>query len=129
MSQSFVEAFAKGHRPGQAAFNQGEFEEEFAGIAPDVEWHILPLLPDAGVLKGPDAVVRYFKGVREGIDWRVSAQEFIDGGNGRVVVRQRGNATGRTTGVAGTAEFFQVALNRASLDAPASPATSSRGPS
>jgi ketosteroid isomerase-like protein len=105
---SFVDAFAQAHRAGQAAFNEGKFDEAFAGIAPDVEWHILPVLPDSAVLHGRDDVIRYFRGVREAVDWRVEAQEFIDAGRGRVVVRQRGNATGRTTAVAGASEFFQV---------------------
>jgi hypothetical protein len=40
----------------------------------------LPVLPDAAMLHGRDAVIGYFRGVREGIDWSVEAQEFIDAG-------------------------------------------------
>jgi len=36
------------------------------------------------------------------------AQEFIDAGERRVVIHQRGTATGRSTGIAGTLDFFQV---------------------
>ena len=108
MSESFVQAFAEAHHKAQAAFNQGDFEDALAGLAQDVRWEALPGLPDAGLLEGRDAVIRHFQTVREGIDWQVVAQEFIDAGDGRVVVHQRGTAKGRATGIAGSRDFFQV---------------------
>jgi hypothetical protein len=108
MSHAFVESFAKAHRAGQRAFNEGDFETAFAGLAPDVEWHALPRVPETGMVKGREAVVRYFHGIREGIDWQVEAQEFIEAGYGSVLVRQRGTAIGRTTGITDNLEWFQL---------------------
>jgi hypothetical protein len=108
MSDTFVEAFAKAHREGQRAFNEGDFETAFVGLAPDVEWHALPRVPETGVVKGREAVVRYFHGIREGIDWQVEAQEFIKAGYGSVLVHQRGTASGRTTGITDNLDWFQL---------------------
>jgi ketosteroid isomerase-like protein len=108
MSQPFTEAFARAHRAAETSFNAGDFEAAFAGLAPDVAWSMHPSLLESGTVRGRDAVIRYFRGVREGVDWRVEAQEFIDAGDGRVVVHQRGTATGRTTGISDDRDFFQL---------------------
>jgi len=111
MSESFVRSFREARRESLRAFNEGDFESAFADLAPDVEWHLLPWLLETGVLKGRDAVVRYFAGVREGIDWHVESREFIDAGNRRVVVHQHGRGAGRTTQIAtreATVDFFQI---------------------
>ena len=108
MSHAFVEAFAKAHRAGQRAFNEGDFETAFAGLAPDVEWHALPRLPETGVVKSREAVVQYFHGIREGIDWQVEAREVIEAGDGSVLIRQRGTAIGLTTGITDNLEWFQL---------------------
>ena len=78
-----IEAFARAHRAGQDQFNEGDFERAFAGLAPDVEWHLL-------------------------LSWAVEAQDFIDAGHGRVIVHQRGTGAGRTTNISDTRDFFQV---------------------
>lgn len=103
-----IEAFARAHRAGQRAFNEGDFERAFATLAEDVEWHVLPRAFETGVLHGRDEVVRYFRSVLDGMMWSVEAQEFIDAGRGRVVIHQRGAAIGRTTGIADTLDFFQL---------------------
>ena len=108
MSQSFIEDFAKTHRDVLKAFNQGDFETAFAGLAPDVQWHVLPSVLETGVLDGRDAVIRYFSGVIEAGSWHVESLEFIDAGGGSVVVHQRGTGTGRTTGIVVTLDFFQI---------------------
>jgi ketosteroid isomerase-like protein len=108
MSQSFLNAFANAHRKAQRTFNEGDFETAFANLAPDVEWHLMPSIPETGVLEGRDAVVRYFRGIREGMDWSVQAQKFIDAGAGRVLVHQRGYAIGRTTRISDSRDFFQI---------------------
>ena len=111
MSESFLEAFIEVRREGLKAFNEGDFEKAFSDLAPDVEWQLLPWLLESGVLKGRDAVVRYFSGVREGIDWHVESREFIDAGKGRVIVHQHGRGAGRTTKIAtneATIDFFQI---------------------
>jgi ketosteroid isomerase-like protein len=108
MSEESVEAFATARREAQKAFNEGDFQTAFADLAPDVEWRLLPSLPDTGVLRGRDAVVDYFSRVRDAGDWRVEAVEFIDAGDGRVVIHQHGTGTGRASGIVLTLDFFQI---------------------
>ena len=103
-----VQAFVKARRGEQKAFNEGDFETAFASLAPDVEWQLLPSLPEAGVLRGRDAVVAYFSGIRDAGDWRVEPVEFIDAGERRVLIHQHGTGTGRATGIALTLDFFQI---------------------
>lgn len=108
MSQEYLEAFAASRREAQEAFNRGEFKTAFAGLAPDVEWRLLPSLPDTGVLNGRDAVIRYFSGVADVGAWKVEALEFIDAGEGRVLIHQRGTGTGTASGITQSLDFFQI---------------------
>ena len=108
MSQENVDAFAESLRAAQRAFNAGDFETAFAGLAPDVEWNSGAWVLDAGALKGRDAVIDFFCRVRDAGDWQVEAQEFVVAGDGHVMVHQRGRSVGRTTRIEGTMDFFQV---------------------
>ena len=103
-----MEAFALARREAQQAFNRSDFRTAFAGLAPDVEWRLLRSLPDTRLLKGRDAVIRYFSGVTEVGKWEVETLEFVDAGERGVVVHQRGTGTGRATGITQTLTFFQV---------------------
>jgi predicted SnoaL-like aldol condensation-catalyzing enzyme len=60
------------------------------------------------VLRGRDAVVDYFSGVRDTGEWKVESVEFIDGGEGGVVIHQRGTGKGSTSGIVLTLDFFQI---------------------
>lgn len=108
MSQPFIEAFAKDRREAQKAFGRGDFETAFVGLAPDVQWHLLPSLLETGVLDGREAVIRYFSALTEAGSWHVEALEFIDAGGGSVVVHQHGTGKGRATEITFTLDFFQI---------------------
>lgn len=108
MSQAFVDGFAEAMRTAQRAFNAGDFENAFAGLAPDVEWEAGSWVLDGGVLTGREEVIRLFVRARDAGDWQVEAVEFIDAGAGCVIVHQRGRSVGRTTKLGGTMDFFQV---------------------
>ena len=108
MSQERAEAFAKVHRETLKAFSAGDFETAFAAIAPDVEWRVLPSLPDSGLLRGKDEVVRYFLGLKDFLTWTVESKEFIDAGKGRFFAHLQGTAVGRTTDLTFTLDFFHV---------------------
>jgi SnoaL-like domain len=95
-------------RAAQRAFNAGDFETAFAGVAPDVEWHSGSWVIDGGVFRGKDALIRFFTRGQDAGDWRVEAQETIDAGEGRYVVRRRGESAGRVSKITDTMEFFQV---------------------
>jgi SnoaL-like domain len=107
-SDPLVQAFADAHRRGQDAFNDGDFERAFAGLAPDVQWHMADSLIETGLYSGRDAVISYFRAVRDAGDWHVRASRFEAAGPGRFLVHQVGTATGRTSGIRGQREFFQV---------------------
>ncbi len=108
MSQAFVDAFAKAMRVAQRAFNKGDFETAFAGLDPNVEWHSGSWVLDGGVLAGREEVIRLFVRALDAGDWQVEAVEFIDAGEGCVIVHQRGRSVGRTTRIGGTMDFFQL---------------------
>lgn len=108
MSQAFVDAFAAAMRAAQRAFNEGDFEAAFAGLAPDVVWESGSWVLDGGVLAGREEVIRMFVRGQDAGDWQVEAVEFIDAGEGCVIVHQRGRAVGRTTKLSGTMDFFQL---------------------
>jgi ketosteroid isomerase-like protein len=108
MSQENVDAAAETLRAGLRAFNDGDFEIAFAGLAPDVEWLSGAWVLDAQVLHGRAAVIDFFCRVRDAGDWHVEAQEFLVAREGCVMVHQRGRSVGRTTRIEGTMDFFQV---------------------
>ena len=108
MSQERAEALAKVHRETLKAFSAGDLDTAFAAIAPDVEWRLLPSLPDSRLLRGKDEVVRYFLGLKDFLTWRVESKEFTDAGNGRFFAHLQGTAVGRITDLTFTLDFFHV---------------------
>ena len=89
--------FAEALRAGQRAFNEGDYEMAFAAVAPDVEWHFGPWVIDGGVLHSREEVIRFYRTMQEAGAWHVEALDFLDAGDGRVIVHQRGSWAGRTT--------------------------------
>ena len=106
MSQENMNALAEAFRAGQRAFNEGDFKTAFAALAEDVEWHFGAWVPDGGVIRSREALIRYYEGLQDAGKWQVEPQEFIDAGEGRVVVHQRGRWVGRTTGIEGSRDSF-----------------------
>lgn len=106
MSQRFVDAFVGALREGNCAFNAGDLETAFAGLAPDVEWHTRAF--DAPVLRGREAVIRFYRELRESGDWVVEVRECINAGAGRVIVHQRGRWRGRTSKIEDARDSFQL---------------------
>ncbi len=108
MAEPFLDAFARRYRGGLEAFNARDMETAFRGLSPDVEWRITPTLPAPEVLKGRDAVIRWWDDFVATVDWRVEAQEFIDAGHGRVVVGCRGTGKGKVSEIGVDEDFFQL---------------------
>jgi ketosteroid isomerase-like protein len=108
MSQERAEALAKLHRRTMKAFSAGDYETAFAAVAPDVEWRLLPSLPDSRLLRGKDEVIRYFLGLKDFLTWSVESKEFTDAGNGRFFAHLQGTAVGRATDLTFTLDFFHV---------------------
>lgn len=108
MSQAFLDFFRTAYEAGQEAFNRGDYETAFGMLAPDVEYHPLPRLLESGVKRGPEETQAFFESAREANDWRPEAQEFIDAGNTKAIIRLRGTTVGRTTRIANTIEFYEL---------------------
>jgi ketosteroid isomerase-like protein len=75
-------------------------EAALAFLAPEVEWHVRPDLPDSDIYRGHDGMRRLFATFDEVLDesW-YSPQEFIDAGD-EVVVVLRWGGRGKASGVA-----------------------------
>jgi ketosteroid isomerase-like protein len=82
------------------AVNEARFEDFFAALHEDHEWHTRADEPDAGVHRGIDKARRYLVDtwVEAFPDTRVEVEEFMDPGD-HVITVGRIRATGGTSGV------------------------------
>jgi len=95
-------------RSAVSAFNSGDFEAAFAGVAADVEWHFGPWVFDSPVLRGRDAVIGYYRRLREQAGlWQVE-QELLAAAPAILVMHQRARFEGRASGIEGRSESFIV---------------------
>lgn len=108
MSKENADARTAGILAAHRAFNAGELDVAFAGLALDVEWHSAPYVFDGGLLRGRQAVIDFFSGIRDAGDWQVEPHTIVNAGERCVVVHQRGSYAGRATRIEGTIDFFQV---------------------
>ena len=108
MSQAFLDFFRAGYETAQEAFNRGDYETAYGLLAQDVEYHPLPRLLESGVKRGREEIQAFFESLREANDWRPEAQEYIDVGDSKALVRLRGTTVGRTTRIANTIEFYEL---------------------
>ena len=110
-----LDRFRAGYLRSTEALHRGDAAEAFGWIGPGFEWHVLAdslpadVRPEAPpVLRGREAVIAYFVQLLEEWEWRPSPREFIDPGDGTVVVRAEGVLTGRATGLRGRVRFTQT---------------------
>lgn len=96
-------------RIGYEAFNRGDFDNALAGMDPEIEWHVLDLLPETETYRGPAAVREFWETWSESFeDFHVEPEEMIDAGDKVVVViRVRGRGRGSGAEVE-TPSFSQV---------------------
>lgn len=88
------------------AFNAGDYEAAFAGLADDVEWHQGAWLPDAAVLYGRQRVIDFYRRLPDTGDWQVTVVDVDDLGDGVLLVEQVGTWTGRSSGISGDMRSF-----------------------
>ena len=110
-----LERFRAAYLRNIEAMNHGELEAAFAWVSPELEWHVLAdslpadIRPDSPpVLRGRHEVIDFMRHWREDWDWSPQPVEFIDPGDGTVVVRAFGTLRGRASGLLGEAHFRQV---------------------
>ena len=82
-----------------AALNRGDLSVVVELLDPELEWHEPAPSPEAGVHRGRDSFVSFFRGWRESFDgFRVEPERIVTRGDELVViVRQTG--IGRSSGV------------------------------
>ncbi len=91
------------------AFNSGDLHTAMDAFAPEIEWNVPPILPDAQVYHGHEGVERFWTTWRESFDdFRVEVEETIDAG-ARIVVMTKIRGRGRDSGiVVDTPSFAQI---------------------
>ena len=95
MSSDAAQAFESFGR----AFNEGDFETAFEGVDPDVEWSFGDWVFDGGVLRGRDAVIDFYRRLRDAGEWRITAKEIESLTPETVLVHMHGLAIGRSSGI------------------------------
>jgi uncharacterized protein len=101
---------AEALRDGYQAYSRGDIEAATENWQDDIQWENpnAPQLPSPGVHRGKDAVVRILNEIPEHWDdFRVSADEFIDGGD-TVVALGHIEARGKQSGKDVKAPFVHV---------------------
>jgi ketosteroid isomerase-like protein len=99
------------YRRNQEAFNNRDLDTAYGWLPQDFEWYALPVvLPphDTDMLVGPDEVREAFAKWLDEWDWRAEPEEFIDPGDGTIVVRCAGSLRGPKTGMRSTYRYMQV---------------------
>jgi ketosteroid isomerase-like protein len=104
-----LEAFRQAYLAANEAFNRHDFEAAFFGFHPELEWHTVAEVPGSKLLYGRRGVIQAFRELLDEFpDWRVEPQEFIEGGENAILVRNIAMATGREGGVPIRQPFTQV---------------------
>jgi ketosteroid isomerase-like protein len=105
MSEDAVEVA----RRGWEAYERGDLSAAFADTSPDLITQVAAPLPVAGTYHGPEGLLQSLIDWAEGFDeLDQKAQEFIDVGDGRVIVRvhQRGQVADTSVPVEGVFWFL-----------------------
>ena len=91
------------------AFNRGDFDTAFAGIADDFEFHPDPSVLDRRVVRGRDELIAYMRSARDAFpNWGFEPQEYIDAGASKLIVRGMLGGVGGGSGLEVRIEAFMV---------------------
>jgi ketosteroid isomerase-like protein len=106
MSQENVEIV----RLAYERLNAGDLDGFLGFCAQDIEFRDLPVLPDAGVHIGPDAIRRWWVQMLDSFEegLRFEADEIIDAGDDHVVLANHGIGQGRGSGATVEMRFSTV---------------------
>jgi ketosteroid isomerase-like protein len=103
--RAFREAFERGNR----AWNMGDMKTAYAALPDQLEYRLAPTWPEARVLRSRDEVIEFFEDFQETFpDARTASHEYLEGAHGTFVAGFRVAGTGRTSGVEGEMEVWQV---------------------
>jgi ketosteroid isomerase-like protein len=103
--RAFREAFEHGNR----AWNMGDVKAAYAALPDQLEYRLAPTWPEARVLRSRNEVIEFFEDFQETFpDARTASHQYLEGAYGTVVVGFRVAGTGRTSGVEGEMQIWQV---------------------
>jgi ketosteroid isomerase-like protein len=110
-----MELFRAAYLRNTELLSNGDEEAAFAWIPERFEWHVLgDGLPEdvrievPPVLRGRAEVIAYFRELAAEWHWRPEPEEFLNPGDGTLVVRSVGAMRGAASGLRGTVRFRQV---------------------
>jgi ketosteroid isomerase-like protein len=103
--RAFREAFEEGNR----AWNAGDVKGAYAALPDRLEYRLSPTWPEARVLRSRDEVVAFFEAFQETFpDARTESYEYLEAGEGTVIVGFRVTGSGRSSGAGTEMEIWQV---------------------
>ena len=104
MSQENVEVVRAVYEAGGA----GDLPRAMAGIHPEIVWEAIESAPDFGTYRGHEGVTAYMQGwLDDFYDMGMELREVIEAGD-RLVIVQRGAATGRGSDARGEIDYAVV---------------------
>ena len=105
----FLRAFREGFEQGNRAWNAGDVKTAYSVLPDQVEYRLAATWPEARVLRSRDEVIEFFEDFQETFpDARTASNQYLEGAYGTVVVGFRVAGTGRTSGVEGEMQIWQV---------------------
>jgi hypothetical protein len=103
--RAFRQAFEEGNR----AWNAGDVRTAYAALPDELEYRLSPHWPEARVLRSRDEVIAFFEGFQETFpDARTASYEYIEVGEGPLIVGFRVIGSGRSSGAGTEMEIWQV---------------------
>ena len=105
----FLRAFREGFEEGNRAWNAGDVKTAYATLPDQLEYRLAATWPEARVLRSRDEVIEFFKDFQDTFpDAQATPREYLEGAHGTMVVGFRVTGTGRTSGVEGEMQIWQV---------------------
>ena len=109
MESQRLRVFRAGWLHANAQFNEGNLEDAWGAMAADFEYRPPSNFPSPPVLRGPDQIIDYFRSVRKALpDSRGEPLEFLEAGDGRILVHVRMSGAAPRTDAEGESDLFQV---------------------
>ena len=103
--RTFRQIFEQANR----AWNEGDVKSAYAALPESMDYRLAPTGPHARVLHRRDQVVAFFEEFQQTFpDARTASHEFIEGGEGIVIVGFRVTGSGRSSGAGTEMEIWQV---------------------
>jgi len=106
---NFLDVFRSAYEQGNEAFNRGDFQTAFGGLPDEFEFYTWPDSPEPGPHRGPGGVIRFFTDLRATLGgWSAKPTEYIDAGNGIVIVAIAVSGMAESVGLYAGGMGFQV---------------------